>query len=119
MSGIKFSEEHKSKISESQQKNTYTFYYSCGKKDVFRSFKQIGDVFGVKNNIISKWIKRKNLGRTNGTLFKNNVIKIDICGELNKIILPFEYRKEKWEIEGASSRTQYYREKRKNEIKSI
>ena len=117
MAGIKFSDNHKRKISESQIRNKYVFYYKCGKIESFNSLKLAGNKFGVKSSLVSRWFKRKNLGRVHGIFQYNGVVKAEKIGDNNIVLLPFEYKKEPWEIFGATSKTQYYREKR-NEIKT-
>lgn len=117
MSGLKFSDEHKKRMSDSQIKNKYVFYYKCGNVESFNSLKLAGDKFGVRRSIVSKWFKRKNLGRTNGILYANNVVRAEKSGDENIVLLPYEYKKEPWIIDNASSKSQYYR-KLKNESKA-
>jgi group I intron endonuclease len=117
MAGIKFSDNHKKKMSESQIRNKYIFYYDCGKTESFDSLKLAGDRFGVKRAIVSRWFKRKNLGRNHGILQSNNIIKVEKIGDEHIILLPWQYKQEPWQIAGATSKTQYYKEKR-NEIKT-
>lgn len=111
MSGVKFSNEHKRKISESQFRNKYTFYYECGKIESFNSLKLVSEKFGVKSAIVSKWFKRKNLGRSHGVLQTSKIIKAEKTGDENVTILPWEYKKESWILAGASSKSDYYRNK--------
>jgi len=113
MARIKFSEGHKKKMSESQTRNQYIFYYNSGKIESFNSLRLAGDNFRVKGSVVSKWFKRKNLGRVHGTLRSNGVIKAEKIGDSNVSLLPFAYKKAPWEIFGATSKTQYYREKKK------
>ena len=114
MAGIKFSSEHKKKMSESQTRNKYTFYYECGKIELFDSLKLAGDRFGVKRAIVSKWFKRKNLGRSHGILRTSNIIKAEKSGDENIVLLPWDYKKEPWILAGATSKSDYYRFKRKS-----
>lgn len=113
MAGIKFSDSHKKKISESQIRNKYIFYYDCGKIESFDSLKLAGNRFGVKSSIVSKWFKRKDLGRNHGILQSNNIIKAEKIGDEYIVLLPYKYKQEPWKIAGATSKTQYYREKKK------
>lgn len=113
MTGIKFSDNHKKKMSKSQVRNKYIFYYDCGKIESFDSLKLAGDRFGVKRAIVSKWFKRKNLGRNNGILQSSNIIKAEKIGDEHIILLPWQYKQEPWQVAGATSKTQYYREKKK------
>ena len=92
MTGLKFSEEHKKKISDSQVRNKYVFSYSCGKLESFNSLKLAGYKFNVKSSIVSRWFKRKNLGRSHGTLRMFNVIKAEKSGDENIVLLPYEYK---------------------------
>ena len=117
MSGIKFSNEHKKNMSDSQIRNKYVFHYGCGKTESFDSLKLAGDRFGVTRAIVSRWFKRKNLGRKHGILQVNNVVKAEKIGDKNIILMPYEYKQEPWQIAGASSKSQYYK-KIKNEIKT-
>lgn len=114
MAGVKFSVTHKKKISESQARNKYTFYYECGKIELFDSLKIAGDRFGVKSNIVSRWFKRKNLGRSHGILRTSNIIKAEKSGDQDIVLLPWDYKKESWMLAGATSKTGYYRSKRKS-----
>jgi group I intron endonuclease len=116
MAGIKFSEDHKRKMAQSQYRNKYVFTYDTGITEQFNSLTEISKRFGVRNSISSKWFKRKNLGRSNGILKKSGIIKAEKFGDENIILLPFSYKPEKWIESGATSRTQYYREKRKSYI---
>jgi hypothetical protein len=113
MAGIKFSDSHKKKISESQIRNKYIFYYDCGKIESFDSLKLAGNRFGVKSSIVSKWFKRKDLGRNHGILQSSNIIKAEKIGDEYIVLLPHKYKQEPWKIAGATSKTQYYREKKK------
>lgn len=112
MAGLKFSDEHKKKMSDSQVKNKYTFYYACGKVESFNSLKLAGDRFGVKRSIVSKWFKRKNLGRNHGILQTSSIIKAEKSGDKRITLLPYQYRQESWVLAGASSKSDYYRKKR-------
>jgi len=114
MAGMKFSSEHKKKISESQARNKYIFYYECGKIELFDSLKLAGDRFGVKSAIVSKWFKRKNLGRNHGILKKSKIIKAEKSGDENITLLPYQYKQEPWVLAGATSKSHYYRLKRKS-----
>lgn len=113
MKGLKFSEHHKRKMSESQIRNQYIFTFSNGDIKKFKSLSEMGRFFNVRNAIASKWFKRKNLGRKNGLLFKNNIVKAEKNGDENICLLPFEYKEESWIVAGAASRSEYYRERRK------
>jgi hypothetical protein len=113
MKGLKFSEEHKKKISESQIRNKYIFTFSSGENKIFNSLKESATFFKVKNSIVSRWFKRKNLGRKHGLLFQNNVVKAQKIGDENIVLNPYEYKKEAWILNKFTSRTQYYRDKRK------
>jgi hypothetical protein len=117
MAGIKFSDSHKMRMSKSQIKNKYIFYYNCGKIESFDSLKLAGDRFGVKRSIVSRWFKRKDLGRNHGILQSNNIIKAEKIGDKNIILLPWKYKQEQWQIAGAKNKTKYYKEKR-NEVKT-
>ena len=117
MAGIKFSDNHKKKMSESQIRNKYIFYYNCGKVESFDSLKLAGDRFGVKRSIVSRWFKRKDLGRNHGILQSSNIIKAEKNGDEHIVLLPYKYKQKPWQIAGASSHSQYYREKR-NETKT-
>ena len=88
------------------------FYYACGKVESFNSLKLAGESFGVKSSIVSKWFKRKDLGRNHGTLQTFKIIKAEKSGEKNVILLPYKYKKESWILAGASSKSDYYRKKR-------
>jgi group I intron endonuclease len=114
MAGVKFSVEHKKKMSESQARNKYTFYYECGKIESFDSLKIAGDRFGVKRAIVSRWFKRKNLGRSHGILRTSNIIKAEKSGDKDIVLLPWDYKKETWMLAGATSKSDYYRLKRKS-----
>lgn len=114
MAGLKFSENHKRKIAESQYRNKYIFTYSDGKIKEFNSLTCVSKHFGVKNAIVSKWFKRKDLGRNHGILQSNNIIKAEKIGDENITLLPYNYSIEPWILAGATSKTQYYREKRKS-----
>jgi len=114
MAGAKFSDEHKRKMSQSQTKNKYTFYYECGKIESFDSLKIAGNRFGVKSNIVSKWFRRKNLGRSHGVLRTSNIIKAEKSGDKNIVLLPYEYKQESWMLAGAQSKSAYYRNKHKS-----
>ena len=114
MAGLRFSDKHKKKMSESQVRNKYTFHYGCGKIESFDSLKATGDRFGVKRAIVSKWFKRKNLGRSHGILRISNIIKAEKSGDEDIVLLPWDYKKEPWMLSGATSRTDYYRSKSKS-----
>lgn len=114
MKGLKFSEHHKRKISESQIRNKYIFTFSDGEKKSFNSLTEVRKFFNIrKNSIVSRWFKRKDLGRKNGLLFQNNIVKAEKNGDENICLLPFEYKEESWIMAGAASRSEYYRERRK------
>ena len=100
-------------MSDSQIRNKYVFYYKCGNVESFNSLKLAGDKFGVRRSIVSRWFKRKNLGRTNGILYANNVVKAEKIGDENIVLLPYEYKKEPWIINNASSKSQYYKKLKK------
>jgi group I intron endonuclease len=112
MAGLKFSDEHKKKMSDSQVRNKYTFYYACGKVESFNSLKLAGDRFGVKRSIVSKWFKRKNLGRNHGILQTSSIIKAEKFGDKCITLLPYQYKQESWVLAKASSKSNYYRKKR-------
>lgn len=118
MKGISFSIEHKKKISLSQAKNKYTFYFNEGKTANFSSLREIAEYFNVIPALVSKWFKRKNLGRKNGVLFMSGVIKVSIEGSVTKELLPFPYKEEPWVLAKATSKSQYYRGKRNASISS-
>jgi group I intron endonuclease len=113
MRGLKFSEEHKRKMSESQIRNKYIFTFSNGENKVFNSLKEAGTFFKVKNSIISRWFKRKDLGRKHGLLFQNNVVKAEKIGDEQIILNQYQYKQEPWILNKSTSKTQYYRNKRK------
>jgi group I intron endonuclease len=117
MAGIKFSDNHKKKMSDAQVRNKYIFYYECGKVESFDSLKLAGNRFDVKAAIVSKWFKRKDLGRKHGILRSSRIIKAEKIGDENIILLPWQYKQEPWIVAGATSRNNYYKEKR-NEIKT-
>lgn len=119
MAGLKFSNAHKRKMSESQIKNKYIFYYGCGKVECFDSLKLAGDRFGVKRAIVSKWFKRKDLGRSHGILQTSNIVKAEKQGEHNITLLPWDYKQEPWVLAGASSKSDYYRRKRTQEKRGM
>lgn len=112
MAGLKFSDEHKKRMSDSQVRNKYTFYYACGKVESFNSLKLAGDRFGVKRAIVSKWFKRKDLGQNHGILQTSKIIKAEKSGDKNITLLPHQYKQEPWILAGASSKSDYYRKKR-------
>lgn len=114
MAGLKFSNEHKKRMSESQVRNKYIFHYACGKVESFNSLKLAGDRFGVKRAIVSKWFKRKDLGRSHGILQASNIIKAEKFGDKNIKLLPYQYKQEPWVLAGATSKTAYYKTKRKS-----
>jgi len=114
MAGMKFSDEHRRKISQSQVRNKYTFYYECGNLESFDSLKLAGDRFGVRPAIISKWFKRKNLGRNHGILKKSKIIKAEKSGDENITLLPYPYKQEPWVLAGAISKSSYYKNKQKS-----
>lgn len=114
MAKLKFSESHKRKISEAQFRNKYTFYYKCGKIESFDSLRLVGEKFKVKPAIVSRWFKRNNLGRNHGTLQTFDVTKAEKSGDENIVLLPYQYKTEPWILAGATSKTEYYRELRKN-----
>jgi group I intron endonuclease len=113
MAGVKFSSEHKRRISEAQSRNKYTFHYGSGEVESFDSLRQAGARFGVKPAIVSKWFKRKDLGRKHGIMRLLGVVRAEKSGDESIILLPRE-KKEAWMTAGASSRTEYYRMKRKS-----
>lgn len=114
MAGLKFSEDHKRKIAEAQARNKYTFYYKCGKIESFNSLSLAGKRFKVKPAIVSKWFKRKDLGRNHGILQTSDIIKAEKSGDEEIVLLPYQYKTEPWILAGATSKTEYYRELRKN-----
>jgi group I intron endonuclease len=109
MAGLTFSEDHKRKMSESQIRNKYIFHYANGDIRTFNSLKNTGDFFNVKASVVSRWFKRKNLGRMNGILPSNGVVKAEKIGDGDVTLHPYDYKEEKWISSGASSKTQYYR----------
>ncbi len=113
MAGIKFSEEHKSKMAKSQFRNKYIFTYQGGIIEEFNSLTEASKRFKVRNAIISKWFKRKNLGRNHGILNKSGVIKAEKTGDKNVVLNPYSYKVEPWILSGASSKAKYYKEKNK------
>lgn len=113
MSGVRFSDEHKKRISESQVKNNYKFHFSSGLIESFNSLRSVGKRFNVKPSIVSKWFKRKNLGRKHGILCSSGVVKAEIQGESNVVLLPWSYKDEPWVLAGATSKSDYYRKIRK------
>jgi hypothetical protein len=117
MKGLKFSKEHRHKISIAQQKNKYIFYYNDGQIKEFDSLFFCSDFFGVKKSIASKWFKGKYL-RKNGLLVKSGVIKIERKGEKNCIV-EFGKRQKIWQNGSASSKSDYYRKLRKEKEKSL
>ena len=114
MAGLTFSDDHKRKISESQIRNKYIFHYSNGDIKTFNSLRNAGDFFKTKPSIVSKWFKRKDLGRCHCFLPKIGVIKAEKIGDENIILFPHKPKDEIWVVNGASSRTQYYRMKNKS-----
>jgi group I intron endonuclease len=113
MLGQKFSNEHAQKIAESQQRNTYEFYFKDGSVKSYKSLRLAASDFNVKPSIVSKWFKRKNLGKKHGFLCKFGVITAKKTGDEELTLLPYEYKIEPWQIAGASSKSQYYRTLRK------
>ena len=113
MKGLKFSEHHKRKMSESQIRNKYIFTFSDGEKKTFNSLTGISRFFNVRNSIVSRWFKRKDLGRKHGLLFQNNVVKAEKTGDENITLNPYQYKQESWILNNYTSRTQYYRDRRK------
>lgn len=116
MAGIKFSEEHKRKMAEVQFRNKYIFTYQNGNIKEFNSLTEVSNAINVKKTNISRWFKRKNLGRNHGILNSLGVVKAEKTGDENIVLNPYGYKQEPWILAGASSKTQYYREKRKNKI---
>ena len=114
MAGLKFSDEHKKRMSESQTRNKYTFHYTCGKVESFDSLKLAGDRFGVKRSIVSKWFKRKDLGRNHGILQTSSIIKAEKSGDECITLLPYQYKQEPWVLAGATSKTKYYKDKKES-----
>jgi len=114
MAGLKFSDEHKKRMSDSQARSKYTFHYACGKVESFDSLKLAGDRFGVKRSIVSKWFKRKDLGRNHGILQTSNIIKAEKFGDECITLLPYQYKQEPWVLAGATSKTKYYKDKKKS-----
>lgn len=92
MAGLTFSKDHKRKISESQIRNKYLFHYSNGDIMAFNSLKNAGDFFKTKPSIVSKWFKRKDLGRCHGILPKLGVIKAEKMGDKNIVLYPWKYK---------------------------
>jgi group I intron endonuclease len=111
MAGIKFSDSHRMKISKSQVRNKYTFYYKCGKIESFDSLRLAGYRFGVRPAVVSRWFKRKNLGRDHGIMCRNGIIKAEITGDRSVTILPFIYREKPWKTLGIS-RKNYYKQRK-------
>lgn len=116
MAGLKFSDEHKKRMSDSQARNKYIFYYACGKVELFDSLKLTGDKFGVKRSVVSKWFKRKDLGRNHGIMQTSGIIKAEKLGDENVTLLPYQYKQESWVLAEATSKSKYYKDKRKNKI---
>jgi group I intron endonuclease len=117
MAGVKFSEDHKRKIAESLYRNKYIFTYSDGKIEEFNSLLLVSERFGVSKKVVSKWFQRKIFGKNKCVLKKMNVIKAEKNGIDEIVVLPYELKTEPWILAGATSKTQYYREKR-NENKT-
>lgn len=115
MAGIKFSEEHKRKIAVVQFRNKYIFTYQDGSIKEFNSLTEASNDINVKKTNISRWFKRKNLGRNHGILNSLGVVKAEKIGDEHIILNPYGYKQEPWVLAGASSKTQYYREKRKKQ----
>jgi predicted GIY-YIG superfamily endonuclease len=115
MAGLKFSEDHKRKMAESQFRNKYIFTYQDGIIEEFNSLSEASKRFEVRNSIISRWFKRKNLGRNHGTLNKFGIIKAEKTGDENVVLQPYPYKLEPWILAGSYSRSQYYKEKRKKQ----
>jgi len=117
MRGLKFSEKHKRKISESQIRNKYIFTFSDGEKKIFNSLTEVGKFFNIKrNSIVSRWFKRKNLGRKNGLLFQNNVVKAEKTGDENITLNEYQYKQEPWILSNSTSKSKYYKDLHKNLI---
>lgn len=115
MKGLKFSEDHKRKMSECQIRNKYIFTFSDGEKKSFNSLKEVGNFFNIKrNSIVSRWFKRKDLGRKNGLLFKNNIVKAEKTGDENITLNPYQYKQEPWILNNYTSKSKYYKDLRKN-----
>jgi len=114
MAGLKFSEEHKRKMAEAQFRNKYIFTYQDGRIEEFNSLTEASKALNVKNSNISRWFKRKNLGRNHGILSGLGVVKAEKTGDEHIVLEPYEYKPEPWVLAGASSKTQYYREIRKS-----
>lgn len=112
MAGVKFSDNHKKKISESQARNKYVFYYESGETEVFNSLRNAGNKLGYKPSVVSRWFKRKNLGRKHGTLRTLNIVKAEKTGCEPVVLLPYKYKQEPWQLAGATSKTQYYKRKK-------
>ncbi len=113
MLGQKFSKDHARKIAEAQQRNTYEFHFSDGSIKSYKSLRLAASAFEVKPTIVSKWFKRKNLGRKHGFLCKFNVVMAKKMGDESITLLPYEYKMQPWQIAEASSKTSYYKSIRK------
>ena len=114
MLGINFRKDHARKIAESQMRNLYLFHFNNGITEQFRSLSEIGKRFSVRPNIASRWFKRRNLGRSHGTLRMAGVVLARKTGDEEIVLLPFTYKKEPWILAGATSKTDYYRKTKKN-----
>jgi hypothetical protein len=115
MAGLKFSEDHKRKMAESQYRNKYIFTYKNGIIEEFNSLTEASKRFEVRNAVISRWFKRKNIGRKHGLLNSFGIIKAEKTGDESIVLNAYEYKQEPWILAGASSKTQYYRENRKKQ----
>ena len=114
MRGVRFSDEHRRKIRDSQSRNKYIFHYYSGEVESFNSLRSAAERFDVKPSIVSKWFKRKEFGRNHGVLKSLSVVKAEKTGDENITLFLYKPKIEPWILAGATSKTQYYREKRKN-----
>ena len=114
MRGVKFSDDHRRRIRESQSRNKYTFHYSSGHSESFNSLRAVAEKFLVRPSIVSRWFKREKFGRSNSTLKSLSVVKAEKTGDESVTLFQHKPKSEPWILAGATSRTQYYREKRRN-----
>lgn len=110
MRGIKFSNQHKYRMSQSLIKFQYTFIFSDGHVEDFKGIKAVAERFNVSTKVVFKWFQRDNLGRPHGVLSKNKVVRAEKIGTKSKVLLPYIYKQKPWELAGATSKTQYYKE---------
>jgi predicted GIY-YIG superfamily endonuclease len=118
MRGLKFSETHARRISEAQSVNKYIFTFECGKVEEYTSLRHAAKRFNVRPASVSEWFKRPNLGRKHGTMVGLGIIKAEKIGAEPVTLLPFPYREQPWVLAGATSRGEYYRQKRRDAAKS-